>query len=178
MKWWLKLCCALLCCVALHRRRASSASCAAWEDAIRRRWSRGRRSSEAGVQGGGRCTAQFVIALWPLTLARALSALTWETWWPQRKAIFYTMVITFVIIPTVPTVRPTTWDFFFMDILMMGRKHKQMFFFSFVLCFFAQTLWLHMWKATPYTVSMQYWPPLSPVGVCVTDPRWVVGIIH
>lgn len=39
-------------------------------------------------RGGGRCTAQFVIALWPLTLARALSALMWETWWPQRKAIF------------------------------------------------------------------------------------------
>lgn len=69
----------------------------------------------SGVQGGGRGAAHFVIALWPLTPpARALSALTWETWWPQRKAIF--------LFPgnhvcnntnRVPTVRPTTWYFVF-----------------------------------------------------------------
>lgn len=41
-----------------------------------------------------------------------------------------------------------------------------------------------MWKATPYTVSMQYWPLLSSVGVSVTDwhlELWVmvavVGIL-
>lgn len=44
--------------VSLHRRRASSDSCAACEAATRRRWSRGRRSSEVRREGR--------IASWPL----------------------------------------------------------------------------------------------------------------
>lgn len=67
-----------------------------------------------GRTGRGRCTAQFVIALWPLTLPRALSALTWETWWPQWKAIFlYHGNHVCNNANRVPTVRPTTLDFFF-----------------------------------------------------------------
>lgn len=145
-------------------------------------------------RGGGRCTAQFVIALWPLTLARALSALMWETWWPQRKAIFLhhgDHVCNNANREPTQLDRPLETSFSWM--FWWAEKTKKWFcfvgfflvlffyefFFSFF--FFAQTLWLHMWEATPYTVSMQYWPLLIPVGVCVTDwhPWWwvVVGII-
>ena len=50
--------------------------------------------------------------------------------------------------------------FFFMDILM-GRKYTDRIKSDFM--YLPKTLWLHMWNATPYTVSMQYWPLLRPV---------------
>lgn len=119
-----------------------------------------------GGGGGGCCTAQFVIALWPLTLARALSALTWETWWPQRKAIFYTVVITFVIIPTeyLQSDRPLETSVFFMDILT-GRKDtdtkkSDFIIFSFLFVFFF----------CPNTVTA-YVKKLHPIQyLCNTDP--------
>lgn len=168
-----------------------------------RTWSGKGRQEEGGAlraacrEGGeGRCTAQFVIALWPLTLARALSALMWETWWPQRKAIFLhhgDHVCNNANGEPTQFDRPLETSFSWM--FWWAEKQKSvfrlLFFFIIIIFFFyelffslfyfAQTLWLHMWEATPYTVSMQYWPLLVPGGVCVTDwhPWWwvVVGII-
>lgn len=118
----------------------------------------------------GRACREGDVALHTLSLhcdpwppARALSALTWETWWPQRKAIF--------LFPgnhvcnnanRVPTVRPTTWYFVLHGFTDGQERHRQNTVISSFFFLFAQTLWLHKWKATPYTVSMQYYPCSPP----------------
>ena len=58
------------------------------------------------------------------------------------------------------TFSQTNHFLFFMDILM-GRKYTDRIKRDFM--YLPKTLWLHMWEATPETVSMQYWPLLSPV---------------
>ena len=102
-------------------------------------------------------------ALWPLILA--LSALMWEIWWPQLKAFFLLLLLSCrgdsICNDTSGSlvVRPTTQDFFFLSWISWWAKNKQKgfvlgFFFGFFLLS-AQSLWLNMWKTTPYTVSMQ-----------------------
>lgn len=74
-------------------------------------------------------------ALWPLSLAKALSALMWKTRWPQRKAIFYTVMTLFVMIPqsTYSLTNHLKLFLFFMGILMGKTKETKVIVFLF--CF-------------------------------------------
>lgn len=156
----------------LPRRRALQVSCAAWGGGTRKRLARGRRSYKAGGIG-----AELVVALWPLTLAGARLAPTWETWWPQQKAfpppfLFY-IVIMFVIIPTeyLQSDRPLETSFF-MDILMEQNTNKTDYF-----CLYTVTAYMKS-----YTLYCIYaiLAPAQPWRDCVADggPWWwerVVG---
>lgn len=162
---------------SLHRRKASQASCATSEDVTRKRLSRGRRNSEDGVQGGG-------VALHSLSL----HCDPWPWQGPYRhwcgrlvdlnwKAIFlYHGDHVCNNTNRVPTARLTTRDFFLHGYTDGQKRHRQNTvnsFFSF--CPHTVT---EYGKATPYSVSMQYWPLLSPMGdLCDSLTPMVVGII-
>lgn len=108
---------------SLCRRRASRASCAPWEDVIRRRSSKRRRSSEVGRAGRG---------TWHCTLCHCTVTLDpqqgpYQHWRGRlvdlsERLFFYSRVITFVIMPTeyLQSGRPLD-TLFFMD-LLMGRN--------------------------------------------------------
>lgn len=124
-------------------------------------------------EGALHCTAQFVIALWPLTLARALSALTWETWWPQWKAIFlYHGNHVCNNTNRVPTVRPTTWDFFFHGYTDGQKIHRQNTVISFFFC--PNTVTAYVKSYTLYCIYAILTPAELYGGVCVTHwhPWW------
>lgn len=82
----------------------------------------------------------------------------------SERLFFYTVVIPFVMIPEFwlseqpLETRIFSWTFWWAENTQM-KKNKW-----FLVCFFAQPLWLCEKKTTPYTVSMQYCPMLSSAG--------------
>lgn len=99
---------------------------------------------------GRRCSAWFVIALWPLTPRRGPC----ERWRGRLNSLSERLLYMsdYVCNDTTEDRQwSTTQDLFFHR--WAENPVISLLFFSFF--FFAQTLWLHMWKATPYTVSMQ-----------------------